>query len=240
MRALGGERIDRGRRLARVDGAAHQGQGARTVGMRVGAHQRGGGVAGDRRLTHRQDVQAGIAVLPDRLAEAHQVIDIVVEVERPFRQRHAARVAPVGDVDVRAPDHPLDGTAQQGREMAGHRRDDQELGATLYPLAAEPLELPERQPQHDLFGDRDFAPVDGRPLESERGLAARRGGMREHLQRGPHHRAAAEIGKRVCRVVEQPRAPARHRARAREHRSLHLVKVVKHDVCSNSDRFPAR
>ena len=45
--------------------------------------------------------------------------------KRPARERHVARVVPVGDVDVVVGQHRAHGVAQQRREVARHRRDDQ-------------------------------------------------------------------------------------------------------------------
>ena len=64
--------------------------------MAVGVHQRGRGIAGHRWLAHRQHVRARA----DRFEKGDKIVDIVVEVEKPLGQRHIARVAPVGDVDV--------------------------------------------------------------------------------------------------------------------------------------------
>ena len=236
-RPLGGERVHRGRRFARVDRAAHHGERRRAVRMRVGAHHRHRGIGRYRGLAHRQHVRPRIAVLADKGEELDQIIDIVVEVEAAGRQRHQLRVAPVGDVDVRHRQHPLDRAAQQRGIMAGHRRDDQQLGAALHARAIfggahEALELAERLAQHHFLMDGDLPAVDHRAIEPEFRLAARRGGMREHLERRGKHRPAAEIGERIGGVVQQTGGKIGQRARTCEKRALNLISVVQHCVPS--------
>ena len=55
------------------------------------------------------------------------VIDVVVEIEAPFGERHHAGIDPFGDVDVVVRQERLDGAAQQRRVVARHRRDDQQF-----------------------------------------------------------------------------------------------------------------
>ena len=59
---------------------------------------------------------------PDRLEEADEVLDVLVEAEAAVLERHIARVVPVGDVDVVVGQHRAHGAAQQRREMARQRR----------------------------------------------------------------------------------------------------------------------
>ena len=121
--ALFGQRVHDGRILARVDRPAHQRHRQRRVGIVRGFH------AGDRRqhrhrrLAHRDHV--GVAV--QRMQHRDHVVDVVVEIEAPFGERHHAGVDPFGDVDVVIRQERLDRAAQQRRVVAGHRRDDQQL-----------------------------------------------------------------------------------------------------------------
>ena len=64
----------------------------------------------------------------EQTQDLDHVIDIVVEIEEAFGERHHARIGPVGDVDVMSGQEGLDRAAQQGRVMSRHRRDDQQLG----------------------------------------------------------------------------------------------------------------
>ena len=196
--------------------------------MAIAVHRCGRGIGRDGRLAHRQHMRAGIPLGSDRSQEIGQVVDIVVEVEAAVRQRHQLRIAPVGDVDVGRDQHPPHRVAQQRRVMARHRRHDQQLGSAGHAFANEMLELAEGLAQHDLFTDRDFAAVDHRLGDAERRLAARGSRMREDFQSRRKHRPAAEIGKRVRRVLEQARAEVRHGAGTSQHRSLEFVSVVQH------------
>ncbi len=184
MRPLRGDGVDRGRRLAGVDRAAHQGQGPRPARILVGAHQRGGGIAGHRRLADREHVRARA----DMLEELDQIVDIIVEVEAAGIERDELGVAPVGDEDVVARQHPLDRAAQQRRIMARHRRDDQQLRPVLHALAAEMLELAERLAEHDLLVDGDAPALDaGRSRARTR--ACRAAPRRGRRRRAPRRRS---------------------------------------------------
>ena len=52
----------------------------------------------------------------------------IIETEIALRQRHAAGIEPVGDIDIMFGKHGRDRAAQQGGIMARHRGDDQHLG----------------------------------------------------------------------------------------------------------------
>ena len=227
-RALGRQRVDRGGRLARVDRAAHHGERARAVRVLVRAHQCGGGVAGHRRLAHREHVRPRIALGTDMREKLDHIVDIVVEVELALAGRHQLRVAPIGDVDIRHRQHPLHRAAQQRGIVAGHRRHDQQLRTAFHALAHEALELAERLAEHDFLMHLDLTAVDLGEVEREGRLAARRGGMGENFERGGHHRPAAEIGERIGRIVEQARAEIGQGTCPGKHRTLNLVGVVQH------------
>ena len=126
----------------------------------------------------RQNVRAGA----DMFEELDQIIDIVVQIERAFAQRHHLRVPPIGDVDVMPRQHPLHGAAQQRGVVPRHRRYDQQSRLAGDASATEMLTLAERLAQHDLFGDRHLRAVDHRRAEAERGLSARRRCMREDIE----------------------------------------------------------
>ena len=115
--------VDLGRIDAGVDRAAHQHHRMRHVRIAVGFHARDRGQHRHRRLAHRDDVH----VAAEEMQHRDQVVDVVVEIERPFRHRHHARVDPFGDVDVVIGQEAFDRAAQQRRVVARHRRDDEQL-----------------------------------------------------------------------------------------------------------------
>ena len=162
------------------------------------------------------------------LEERDQIVDIVVEIETAGVERDQLRVAPVGDVDVVAGEHPPDRAAQQGCVVAGHRRDDEELGPALHAFAAEALQLPERLPKHDLLGDRHRLALDDRRLEAELRLAARRRRMGEHIERGRDDGTHAAIGEGIGWVLKPAGADVGEGAGSGEQRPLHFIGVVKH------------
>ncbi len=108
-RTLGGDGVDRGRSLAGVDRATHHAERRRRARILIRVHQADRGIGRHRRLAHRQHMRARA----DMLEELDQIIDIVVEIEAAGVERHQLRVAPVGNVDVMAGQHPLDRAAQQ-------------------------------------------------------------------------------------------------------------------------------
>ena len=191
--------------------------------MAVRAHQAGRGISRHRGLADGEHVGAGA----DDLEELDQIVDIVVEIEAPLLERHQLGVAPVGDEDVVAGKHPLDRAAQQGRIMARHRRDDQQLRAAFDALAAEMLELAERLAEHDLFGDRHRLAVDDGCGDAEFRLAARRRDVREYVKGRCNDRPHMRVSERICRVLHPAGADVGERAGTGEQRALHFISVVK-------------
>ena len=122
-----GQQVDGGRIAARVDRPAHQRHGGRHEAVAARLHERRRGKHRNRRLADRHDMR----VRPERMEDVDEVVDIVVEVERAFADRHHARIGPVGDVDFGMRQHRLDRAAQQRRIVAGHRRHDQQLAVGL-------------------------------------------------------------------------------------------------------------
>jgi hypothetical protein len=68
-----------------------------SLGSFVGGHQRDRGQHRHGRLADRDHVHVRAKQVAD---EVLHVIDVVVQVERAVRQRHHARIGPVGDEDV--------------------------------------------------------------------------------------------------------------------------------------------
>ena len=218
-----GEIVDLGRVDAGVDRAGHQRHRARLrriVGLR---HHRRRHQRGDARLAHRHQMRAR----PHRLEKAHDVADIFVEAEAPFRDRYVARIVPVGDVDVVLGQHGAHGGAQQCGEMSGQRRDQQHARLRLVDVLLEMQQRGERRPVGRLFADRHLAvahhdAVDAvrRPRMGQRGardqlvsrgeIAERRRPQRtvepgadrtrSHVGQGPHRHH--DVGMRLIRLIE--------------------------------------
>ena len=91
-------------------------------GIAFRLHQRGGGEHRHGGLAHREHVH----VAAEEAEHVDHRVDVVVEIERAGRQRHVARILPVGDVDLVIGQERLDGAAQQRGEMARHRRHQQQ------------------------------------------------------------------------------------------------------------------
>ena len=225
--ALFGKLVDRGRIDARVDRTAHQGHGHRHVGIVVGLHQRDGRHHRHRRLAHRDDM--GVAA--ERVQDRDHVVDIIVEIETALRQRHHARVDPVGDVDVVIGQERLHRAAQQRREMARHRRDDQQPRLRPARLMLEhalemdePAErpLPHRRDlhRHALAADQRRGDAPFRPAVAARRALEQFGGGGDRFAEGGE-------GQRIDRVFEeQPRGigPGPRRI---ERRLAHLVEPIQ-------------
>jgi hypothetical protein len=78
--------------------------------------------------THGWQTATTLAAGPQRREEVDQVRGVLVEPEAALGRRHVAHVVPVGDVDVVVDEQGAHRVAQQGREVARHRRDDEHLG----------------------------------------------------------------------------------------------------------------
>ena len=222
-RALCRDGVDRGRCLARVDRAAHHGERRRATGMFVRVHQAGRCIDRHRGLAYRQHVRARA----DMRQIVGDVVDIVVEIEAAGVERHVLGVAPVGDVDVVARQHPLHRAAQQRGVMARHGCHDQQLLLAFDALAPEPLELAERLAQHDLLEDGDGLAVDDRALEAEFGLPARLRGVGEDVETRGDHRPEAGAAERIGGILQPALAHVRKQARARQPVPLEFIGIVE-------------
>ncbi len=122
------------------------------------------------------------------------MIDIVVEAERAGRKRRVARIVPVGDVDVVLRQHRLDGVAQERREVARERRDQQHARLRGADVLGETQQRAERCRVHRFLDDRQFlvADRDGVDPEGRAHVGQPRArnqlvGGREVLDAGPGH-----------------------------------------------------
>ena len=120
-RAFEGKLVHLGRIDARVDGAGHQRHAARLRRVSRLRHDGDGGEDLHARLADGDDVRAR----PDRLEEADDVLDIFVEAEGAVLDADVAAIVPIRDEDVVVGKQRPDGAAQQRREMAGQRRDEE-------------------------------------------------------------------------------------------------------------------
>ena len=102
-----------------------------------------------RRLAHRDDMH----VAAEHVQHLDDVIDIVVEIEAAFGQRHHPRIGPVGDVDLMGRQEGFDRAAQQRRVVAGHRRHDQHARLRAAQRPGQ-LAIEIQQPAERLFPDR--------------------------------------------------------------------------------------
>jgi hypothetical protein len=108
--AVLGQLVDGGR-VARVSigppirssNAAHT--GSRSASIRATAASTGTDGWHTRQMT----------IAAERMQDRDDVVDVVVEIEAAFGERHHARVHPVGDVDVMVRQERFDGAAQQRR-----------------------------------------------------------------------------------------------------------------------------
>ncbi len=226
QRALLSEVVDRGRSLARIDRAAHHRQRAGTRGVLFRRHEGRRRQARHRRLAHGQHVRAG----PHMLQPSDQIVDIVVEIEIAVRKGDVPRVGPVGDVDVVIGQQPCDRATQERGEMAGHRRDHQQLGVAFAALAHEMTELAEGLARLDRLADRHFLAVDHRRRQIEGRLSTRRCSMSEHVEGMRKQGAAAEIGERIGRVLQDLHARRGDCTRAGQQISLNFVSAIEHAI----------
>ena len=118
--ALFCEPVHHGRVDPRVDWAAHQHHAMRDVRIILRFHARDRGQHRHRRLAYRHHMHAAAKKMQHR----DQVIDVIVEIERSFGERHHPGVDPLGQVNVVIGEKPLDGAPQQRRIVAGHGGDD--------------------------------------------------------------------------------------------------------------------
>ncbi len=158
-----------------------------------------------------------------------QVDDVIVEIEGSERQGNHARVGPIGDVDVAMGQERLDRAAKQGRVMARHRRDDQELRLTRAAgeiRSGEMEKIAERFRPDDLLEDRIDDAVDGKVVEPKGWLAV---AARQTLEQfGPRRDVLPQrrVGERVPGIAEDQMRRVRHGSRRRQSGVSHLIELV--------------
>ena len=160
-----------------------------------------------------------------------QVVDVVVEIECPFRQRHHARINPVGDVDVVIGHKSLDSAAQQRRVVAGHRRDDQKFRlrtfGRMFELTLEIDEIAKRTlPNGGNSHRNSLAAREGRIDAPVRPAVTARRAL-EQFARGRDRFAECRIGKRIAGIFKKQPGCIRPGPRRVQGGMAHLIEPVE-------------
>jgi hypothetical protein len=217
---------------------SNQAKSLRQARVGVRSHQRDRGQHRHGGLAHGDHVHVG----PEQLDELGHVGNVVVEVERPMRQRHQPGIDPVGDVHVVVGQHGAHGVAQQGRVVARQRRHDQHPGVLAVRRqprgqhALEVQQLAEWLVQDHFLDHRHLARADGGGAQAEGRLVvflaepvqqvvagsqtARERGVRQWAVRRREQlgRGVGPDGKRIKKLP------------------LPFVQVVEHSVLSGAGR----
>ncbi len=172
-----------------------------------------------------------MSVAAERVQDRDHVVDIVVEIERALRQRHHARIDPVGDVDVVIGQKGFDRAAQQRGVMARHRRDDQKLRLRtlrrVLERALEMEELAERPLPDGGDVDRHALAADQRRRNAPFRLAvAARRALEQFARRGDGLAVSGER-QRIDRVLEEQSRGIGQGARRVERRVAHFVEPIE-------------
>ena len=222
-----GQAIDLRGRLARVDGAAHHHHAARLAGIVGRGHQRHGGQHRHGGLAHGNDVHVRAQVADEVLHVAH----VIVQVERARRQRHHARVDPVGHVDVVGGQQGAHGVAQQRGMMARQRRHQQDLRVFLRGVPHVAVEV--HQATEGLVQGHGLGDADGLAVDLGGGQAP--GGFLVFLADAGHQLIAGGqltrdrgIGKGTVGAGEQLGTGIRECSERSQEGALHFVQLVQH------------
>ena len=118
-----GQVVDGSRRFTCVNRAAHHGHGQGCFFI-ARSHQRHSGQHRHRGLANAHYMAVAVFALHMADAVLH-IVDVVIQIESTFGQRHETCVFPVGDIDLVVFEHGFDGIAQQRCVVARKRRYDQ-------------------------------------------------------------------------------------------------------------------
>ncbi len=129
--------------------------------------------------------------------------DVVVEAEPAVRERDVARIVPVGDVDVMLGQERTHRRAQERREMARERRDQEDARLCRVDVLAEPQQRGERRGVGGLFEHRDLAVSHRHGIDAEGRPGVREARARDQLIGGAE---VAQGGVVRC-AVQWPRPP---------------------------------
>ena len=232
--ALHGQVVHGGRRFAGIDRTAHHGHGGRCL-LAARSHQGDGRQHRHRRLAHAHHMAFAVFLLQVADEFLH-VVDVVVEVEAAFGQRHLARVLPVGDVDLVVFQHGADGVTQQGGVVAGERGNDQydRVAQHLFQrfgivgIALETAQLAEGLVDLDALMDGDWDAIHFYRFDLEAGLFIVLGQTVQQVVASGHAVGARGVAERKHGIGEHAgRRQGEFRERFHQ-RALCLVDLVKH------------
>ena len=171
-----------------------------------------------RRLAYRDDMH----VAAELMQHLDDVIDIIIEVEAAFGQRHHARVGPVGDVDLMGRQEGFDRAAQQRRVMPGHRRHDQHARLRLrsgrVSLRSKYSRRQNGFSQIERTSTGVRTPLTSVVVEIPFRLAVAARGALEQFAAGGDRFAEFGVRPRIERILKQDLGRIRHRARRIERR----------------------
>ena len=136
--------------------------------------------------------------------------------KRPCSSGDVAHVVPVGDVDVVLGQHGPHGAAQQRREMAGQRRDQQHARLRGVDVLLEMQQRAERRDMRGLLAHRDLAVADRDLVDAERRpLVGEAGARDQFIGRGQiAHACRGRACRRRHARTSAPRMPASARTGA--------------------------
>ena len=111
------------------------------------------------------------------------MVGVILQPEAAGMKRNVARIVPVGDVDVVVLQQRLHGAAQQGREMAGHRRHQQQPRLLGRILLLEMQQRAERGGEGDFLGYLELLIADQYPVDAIGRPVIGEGGARDQFER---------------------------------------------------------
>ena len=162
------------------------------------------------------------------------MFDVVVETERAVAERHVAHVVPVGDVDVVLGEHGAHGGAQQRREMAGQRRDQQHARLRHVDVLLEMQERTERRDMGRNLAHLDLAVADHDAVDAERGPRVREAGAGDQfVGRGEiaNHAVPRAADRRPADRLRSETGQRSHRA---HHVVMGLIGLIEHSPTTAS------
>ena len=121
-----GQVIDRCRRFGGINRAAHHGHG-QGQGFSSAGHQRDGSQNRNGWLTNTHDMTVSMRLL-NVSNKVLYVVDVIIKMEFPLRQRNQTGIFPISDVDLVALKHGFDGVTQQGGVVPRQGGNNQNCG----------------------------------------------------------------------------------------------------------------
>ena len=206
-----------------IDGAGHQRHAARFGRVALLGHHRDSGERLHAGLTDREHMRPR----PDKLKAANDVVDIIVEAEGPFFQRHVAGIFPVGDIDLVIAHQRAHRLAQQRREMARERRHDQHFRLRRSAFLAEADEIAEGQRGDHLLMHRHGLAIDQRAFDAIIRPRVRESGAADQFQRRHVVLAESDFADAGKQRAQAQASAGHHADRFRGFR-VSLISAVQH------------